>query len=163
MPTLKLHYDGWMALPIGLRQTLGLNSGDRIEADLVDGTLVLRPAAKPGTRRTAAKNKRARATDGDPAAAPKRRGRASKVDSQVEPTTSARPLVRIGPAKLVTRAELEMKKALPEAPPVPAARIRPDRVPQSVERRPFRNVEIRPLGPGRGHSKPRRQPSGSVA
>ena len=51
MPTLKLHYDGWIALPIGLRQTLGLNSGDRIEADLVDGALVLRPAAKPGTSR----------------------------------------------------------------------------------------------------------------
>ncbi len=163
MPTLKLHYDGWIALPIGVRQTLGLNSGDRIEADLVDGTLVLRPAAKPGTGRTAAKSTRARATDGDPAAAPKRRGRAPKADSPVEPSASAHPLVGIGPAKLVKKVELEMKEALPEAPPVPAKRIRPDRVSQSVERRPFRNVEIRPLGPGRGHSRPRRQPSGAVA
>ena len=49
MTTLKLHYDGWLALPAGMRQTLGLNSGDRIEATLVDGALVLRPskAKKP--------------------------------------------------------------------------------------------------------------------
>ena len=46
MPTLKLHYDGWIALPAGLRQALGLNSGDRITAELVDGALVLRPATK---------------------------------------------------------------------------------------------------------------------
>src|SRR4051812_41372145 len=51
MPTLKLHYDGWLALPAGLRHALGLNSGDRLEAELVDGALVLRPVAK--TRRPA--------------------------------------------------------------------------------------------------------------
>ena len=51
MPTLKLHYDGWLSLPAGLRQALGLNSGDRLEAELVDGALVLRPVAK--TRRPA--------------------------------------------------------------------------------------------------------------
>ena len=144
MPTLKLHYDGWIALPIGLRQTLGLNSGDRIEVDLVDGTLVLRPAAKRGARRTAAKSTRARATDGDPAAAPKRRGRPPKAAVAVEPSAPTHPLVGIGPAKLVKKAAVEMKEALPEAPPVPAAWIRPDRASQSVERRPFRNVEIRP-------------------
>ena len=145
MPTLKLHYDGWIALPIVLRQTLGLNTGDRIEVDLVDGTLVLRPAAKSGTKRTAAKDVRARATVGDPAAAPKRRGRPPKTNRPVKPSASAYPIVGIGPAKLVKKAELKMKEALQEAPPVPAARIRPDRVSQSVERRPFRNVEIRPL------------------
>jgi AbrB family looped-hinge helix DNA binding protein len=45
MTTLKLHYDGWLALPAGLREKLGLKSGDRLEAELVGGTLVLRPAA----------------------------------------------------------------------------------------------------------------------
>ena len=45
MPTLKLHYEGWVSLPTALRQQLGLNSGDRLEVDLVDGTIVLRPAA----------------------------------------------------------------------------------------------------------------------
>src|SRR4051794_17587526 len=46
MPTVKLHYEGWVSLPSGLRQKLGLNSGDRLEADLVNGTIVLRPATK---------------------------------------------------------------------------------------------------------------------
>ena len=46
MPTLKLHYEGWVSLPAVLRQQLGLNSGDRLDVDLVDGTIVLRPAAK---------------------------------------------------------------------------------------------------------------------
>ena len=45
MTTLKLHYDGWLALPAGLREKLGLKSGDRLEAELIGGTLVLRPAA----------------------------------------------------------------------------------------------------------------------
>src|SRR3954469_13198953 len=48
MPTLKLHYDGWIALPFSLRTGLALQSGDRLEADLVDGAIVLRRRA--GTR-----------------------------------------------------------------------------------------------------------------
>src|SRR5262245_43776279 len=44
LTTLKLHYDGWLALPAGLRQTLDLKTGDRLVAELVDGTIVLRPA-----------------------------------------------------------------------------------------------------------------------
>ena len=53
MPTVKLHYEGWVSLPSDLRRKLGLNSGDRLEADLVNGTIVLRPATKashPGPR-----------------------------------------------------------------------------------------------------------------
>jgi bifunctional DNA-binding transcriptional regulator/antitoxin component of YhaV-PrlF toxin-antitoxin module len=46
LATVKLHYDGWLALPAGLRQSLYLRSGDRLEAKLVDGTIVLRPAKK---------------------------------------------------------------------------------------------------------------------
>ena len=46
MPTVKLHYDGWVSLPSSIRQKLGLNSGDRLEADLVNGAIVLRPAVK---------------------------------------------------------------------------------------------------------------------
>ena len=34
---------------------------------------------------------------------------------------------------------------------------------QAVERRPFGNVEIRSLGPGRGHNRPRRLPPGPAA
>ena len=47
MTTLKLHYQGWLALPAGLRQKLGLKSGDQLEAELVRGTIVLRPAVRP--------------------------------------------------------------------------------------------------------------------
>ena len=46
MPTLKLHYDGWLLLPAALRRQLGLNSGDRLDVQLVDGTIVLRPATR---------------------------------------------------------------------------------------------------------------------
>ena len=43
LANFKLHYDGWLALPAGLRRTLDLNSGDRLVAELVDGAIVLRP------------------------------------------------------------------------------------------------------------------------
>jgi bifunctional DNA-binding transcriptional regulator/antitoxin component of YhaV-PrlF toxin-antitoxin module len=43
--TLKLHYDGWPALPAAFRQKLGLSKGTALEAELVGGTIVLRPAA----------------------------------------------------------------------------------------------------------------------
>ena len=46
MATLKLHPDGWLALPVALRRKLGLASGDRLEAELADGAIVLLPAAK---------------------------------------------------------------------------------------------------------------------
>ena len=42
MATLKLYYEGWLALPSGLRQKLGLKSGDRLEAELAGDTIVLR-------------------------------------------------------------------------------------------------------------------------
>jgi AbrB family looped-hinge helix DNA binding protein len=47
MSTLKLHYEGWLALPAGFRQKLGLKSGDRLEAELAGGTITLRPAGRP--------------------------------------------------------------------------------------------------------------------
>ena len=180
MPTLKLHYDGWIALPAGLREALGLSSGDRIEAELVDGTVRLRPAAKAGR---AARSTEAgvpapdvpspaagpegpargrRAADGG-VATPKRRGRPPKAVT-AQPTVSRHPLAGIGPARLVKKAELEARAA-PEAvvAPAPAARVRPERPSQAVERRPFGNVEIRSLGPGRGHNRPRRLPPGPAA
>ena len=44
MTTLKLHYDGWLALPAALRRELGLDKGAALEVELVDGTIVLRPS-----------------------------------------------------------------------------------------------------------------------
>ena len=188
MPTLKLHYDGWIALPAGIRQLLGLNSGDRLMAELADGALVLRPAAKkasvaatksiraavpiepeqgmlwlidePGAPK---KTRRAAKGTDESAAAPKRRGRPPKTVAGIAPPrVQANPIVGIGPAKLIKKAELAAVSVPPEAPPAPAVRIRPERISQPVERRPFRNVEVRTLGPGRGHNRPNRMPSGSV-
>ena len=45
MAILKLHYEGWLALPDNFRHMLGLKTGDRLQAELVDGTIVLRPAS----------------------------------------------------------------------------------------------------------------------
>lgn len=188
MPTLKLHYDGWIALPSELRQALGLSSGDRLAAALVDGALVLRPATKKARSAVVKKVGVAIPTEpeqgrlrlveepsaseeahrptrktGNHVAVPKRRGRPPKAAAAIaRPAVPANPIVGIGPAKLVKKAEPAPMMAPHEAPPAPTARIRPERIAQTVERRPFRNVEVRPLGPGRGHNRTRRAPSESV-
>ncbi len=183
MPTLKLHYDGWLALPAALRLALGLTSGDRVEAELVDGALVLRPVvkARSSAPRDAAANASAGADPEGPASgaipASRKRGRPRKTQDeggQIITSSGARgrprasthqpaseragpPLVSLGPPKLVKKADLEAKAA-PVDPATPAGGLaprmtRPDRIFQPVERRPFRNVEVRPLGPGRGHNR----------
>jgi hypothetical protein len=110
-----------------------------------------------------------RATPAKPAAnsgsavTPRRRGRPPKAQAAVQPRPTSHALVGIGPAKLIKKGELE-KNALPQdAAPAPVVRFRPERIAQTDERRPFRNVEIRSLGPGRGHNGQRRQRPGSGA
>ena len=143
MPTLKLHYDGWLSLPARLRQALGLNSGDRLEAELVDGALVLRPVAK--TQRPAPAGEAAVPVDADAAGtlplaadgAPVRRkpGRPRKVtpvaDEQVTAPKKARGRPRkatpagdsdaaastrpvLGPPKLLKKTDLEGRAAPPD-------------------------------------------------
>jgi bifunctional DNA-binding transcriptional regulator/antitoxin component of YhaV-PrlF toxin-antitoxin module len=184
MPTLKVHYDGWLSLPAGLRQKLGVGSGDRLEADLVDGAIVLRPAAKarrparreaettdapvadsaPAKRRPGRPRKAVDA--GETASAPRKaRGRPRKTMAILEPESVALPAVSIGPPKLLKKADLQPKAAPADPTPPPAAatgRARGDTGFQPVERRPFRNVEVRKLGPGRGHNRARRQSPGTA-
>jgi bifunctional DNA-binding transcriptional regulator/antitoxin component of YhaV-PrlF toxin-antitoxin module len=193
MATLKVHYDGWLALPSGLRRKLGVGSGDRLEADLVDGAIVLRPAARgrrparreegeeeaagpaaavtsetlpPTTTAAPAKRKPGRprkAVDtGELASAPaprKARGRPRKAAALAPaPEPVARPVVSVGPARLLKKADLPPKAAPPEPAPPPAdapRRARSDAGSRFEERRPFRHVEVRKLGPGRGHNRPR--------
>jgi AbrB family looped-hinge helix DNA binding protein len=193
MATLKVHYEGWVSLPSALRQKLGLGSGDRLEADLVDGAIVLRPAAKgrhPARREegeeeaadpaaagasgalpltaTAVPAKRKpgrprKAVDvGEPAPAPaprKARGRPRKAAALAPaPEPVARPVVSVGPARLLKKADLPPKAAPPDPAPPPAdapRRARSDAGSRFEERRPFRHVEVRKLGPGRGHNRPR--------
>ena len=45
MPSVTVHYDGWLQLPERMRKALGLDTGARLEADLVDGGLLLRGAS----------------------------------------------------------------------------------------------------------------------
>jgi bifunctional DNA-binding transcriptional regulator/antitoxin component of YhaV-PrlF toxin-antitoxin module len=197
MTTLKLHFDGWLALPADLRRKLGLGSGARLEADLVDGAIVLRPAARarrperrereaidPSTAETpsipeatagpaAAKRKPGRpwkvAVAGElaDASAPRRaRGRPRKAAAPApEPGPAVLPVVAVGTPKLVKKADLQPKAALQDSAP-PAAgtlgRVRNDAGSRFEERRPFRHVEVRKLGPGRGHNRPRRLQPGSA-
>lgn len=185
MRTLKLHYDGWLALPAGLRLALGLNSGDRLEAELVNDALVLRPASKARSAAPSLSSIEASVADvpgepsPEPAAMPAKRraGRPRKTEGdggQINTSVKTRgrsrtatetavlrqvalPSAGLGPAKLVKKVDLEAKAtaADPAMPTVMATSrvIRPDRISQPVERRPFRNVEVRPLGPGRGHNR----------
>jgi AbrB family looped-hinge helix DNA binding protein len=193
MATLKVHYEGWVSLPSALRQKLGLGSGDRLEAGLVDGAIVLRPAAKgrhPARREegeeeaadpaaagasgalpltaTAVPAKRKpgrprKAVDaGEPAPAPaprKARGRPRKAGALAPaPEPVVRPVVSVGPARLLKKADLQPKAAPPDPAPPPAVAPRRawgDAGSRFEERRPFRHVEVRKLGPGRGHNRPR--------
>ena len=207
MTTLKLYYAGWLALPAAFRQKLGLNTDTVLEAELVGGTIVLRPvvgakssaepAPEPETSEppaaaaapppaalttTPAKRKPGRPRKADaaqhepelmldtpeepapaeqpqPASVPERPcGRPRKVESQPKPEPA--PLTEVGVA-----SELRRKVVLPTALHEHGAvrGRRPERAMQGAgygyerdERRPFRQVEVRKLGPGRRHNRARR-------
>jgi antitoxin component of MazEF toxin-antitoxin module len=187
MPTLKLYYDGWLSLPAGLRQKLGLNNGDRLEAELVDGALVLRPSANarraaqheeeaagspadtaamvtstadavPAKRGPGRPRKVDRAGEVAPAAGPKRaRGRPRKTTLAPASAPETVPAISSEPGKLRKKADLQ-PAALAEqqaSPPRRPERPRSDAGSYVAERRPFRHVEVKKLGPGRGHNKRR--------
>jgi AbrB family looped-hinge helix DNA binding protein len=44
LPTIQLHYDGWLTLPAEARQHLNIATGDRLDIELTDDGLLLRPA-----------------------------------------------------------------------------------------------------------------------
>jgi AbrB family looped-hinge helix DNA binding protein len=44
MPSVQVHYDGWLALPEAVRRKLDVTTGDRLEVEVADGAVVLRPA-----------------------------------------------------------------------------------------------------------------------
>jgi bifunctional DNA-binding transcriptional regulator/antitoxin component of YhaV-PrlF toxin-antitoxin module len=43
MPKVRMNYDGWLALPAAMRQKLGVDTGNELEVEVVDGRIVLRP------------------------------------------------------------------------------------------------------------------------
>jgi hypothetical protein len=187
MTTLKLYYDGWLALPPALCRQLGLGTGDGLEAALVDGTLRLRPAAKrkglaendPATIEPAAEAT-ALAPVPPATSAEGPSGRPSQVAAPGQPEPAAapeRPLARLRkaeakpapePASLAeegARSGLWRKVALPtprEEPVAVRGRTRAWVMPptghEREERRPFPHVEVRKLGPGRRHHRSRGHP-----
>ena len=178
MPTLKLHYEGWLSLPAALRHRLGLSTGDRFEVELIEETLVLRPAAKakhptPGEDQEVATDSPApdvpeTLTLTDAAPARRKPGRPRTRDAAGECNPAATPKRPRGRPKVVRVPQLEpaLERAISSepwaAPPAvtaedaspppsrPASEIRPP----EVERRPFRNIEVRKLGPGRSRNRP---------
>ncbi len=54
MPSVQVHDDGWLALPEAVRRKLGVGTGDRLEAEVADGAVVLRPARRNGAAGRAA-------------------------------------------------------------------------------------------------------------
>lgn len=177
---------------------LDLKTGDRLQAELVGGAIVLRPtpakgalaapepvAEMPGgviaaaAATTAAPVKRPRGrprkVQADPShagllpglemplAAPRRKpGRPRKArpeEAALEPAPEA-PM----PGEEPVVWKLLPKAALPEASPNPVPEAPPPRRREPTwtgggaereERRPFRNVEVRKLGPGRQHNRSR--------
>jgi AbrB family looped-hinge helix DNA binding protein len=192
MPTLKVHYEGWVSLPSGLRRELGLSSGDRLEVQLVEGAIVLRPASKARAARPAAAAPEAPVAAAPSAGVPARRGpgrprKLASSDGLVPPAEAKRPRgrprkavlipepepvapspapVSSEPWKLRKKAELQAKAAGPEQavsvvrPPAP---VRSDSAFPLEERRPFRQVEIRKLGPRRKHNRSDRVRPGFAA
>ncbi len=188
MTTLKLYYGGWLALPAALRRTLGVGTGDGLEAELVDGTLRLRPVAGikgalEGEPEAAAPAAEAPAPAPSPPAVtsarrPSGRPRKVAVPQPPEPvTTPERPLARLRKAKPDpapepaflaeegARSELGRRMALPpprEEPVAVRGRVRawvmPNTGHEREERRPFPHVEVRKLGPGRRHHRSRGHP-----
>ena len=189
MPTLKLHYEGWVSLPVALRQQLGLNSGDRLDVELVDGTIMLRPTAK--VRRPAPRAGRGAVieppaveipeplthADTTPARRKPGRPRRQEAGDELAATTSKRPrgrprsagapqpepapvgtgATRNEPWKLRRKADLQPRAASVEHAPLPSPRpfrARSEAGSPAEERRPFHNVEVRKLGPGRRHNRP---------
>ena len=177
MSTVKIHYDGWICLPASLCRALGLSNGDRLAAELVDGALALHPVARRAcqdlhietTVSPAIDRPKETAPTGDAMPARRKPGRPRKntvaelapsapkealVTSEPEP--AAEPVVRREPWILRKKADLPPtasavdKSALPERRP----EWRSDDGFPFVERRPFRQVEVRKLGPGRGHNRP---------
>ena len=185
MPTLKLHYDGWVALPAAVRQQLGLNSGDKLDVALVDGTIVLRLAAKATrpvqsvdqeeavdppapdaignaarpdvapTRRGPGRPRKHQAGADAASPAPKRpRGRPKRIAAPAAELPPA-PTVSNEPWKLRRKADLQQQVARAEPAPLPSPlpyRTRSEAGSPAEERRPFRNVEVRKLGPRRRHN-----------
>ncbi len=44
MARVRIHYESWVALPADLRRSLGLEVGSELQAEFIDGAIIMRPA-----------------------------------------------------------------------------------------------------------------------
>ena len=90
MPTIQMHYDGWLTLPEAARHKLGVATGDRLEVEFTGNTVVLRPARRAG----AAERAPVQAEPAEPMTA-------EPVEVAPEPTPPAvpSPVVKRGPGR----------------------------------------------------------------
>ena len=70
MTTIQLHYDGWLSVPADVRQNLGIATGDRLDIELKDGTILLRPARAVKSVASSAPEPDVDLDDDEPVAAP---------------------------------------------------------------------------------------------
>src|SRR5919199_925573 len=80
MPTVKLHPEGWLALPDAVRRKLGVGSGDTLELQVVGNSAILRPA-------------KGKAASAEPEAAPEE----TAPPTEPEPSAAGEPASPIEP------------------------------------------------------------------
>jgi len=100
MSTVRLNYDGWLALPAPVRKKFDLSTGDQLDLELSDDAIVLRPRRTGGVVDQQAPE--LPVASAEPTAAP-------------PPATAAAPIVKRGPGR-------PRKSALPTIPPTLKAR-----------------------------------------
>ena len=101
MPRVKVHYDGWIALPADIRRRLGLKTGDQLDLEWTDGGLMLRSqnATDPTDEHDVAPSEALEEpapeprTTPKPKAKPRQRGSA-KLAGAVLPKTAGRKMSR---------------------------------------------------------------------
>jgi len=101
MSTVRLNYEGWLALPAAVRQKFGLHTGDQLELELSDDAIILRPQRAGGIVEKQAPELPVAAAEPTAPAPP--------------PAAAAAPIVKRGPGR-------PRKNALPTIPPTLKAR-----------------------------------------
>ena len=101
MSTVRLNYDGWLALPAAVRQKFGLVTGDQLDLELSDDAIILRPRRTGGVVEQQAPEL--------PVAS------AEPTTSSPPPAAAAAPIVKRGPGR-------PSKSGLPVVPPTLKAR-----------------------------------------
>ena len=101
MSTVRLNYDGWLALPAAVRQKFGLVTGDQLEIELSSDSIILRPQRSGGVVEREAPDLPVATAEPTAPAPP--------------PAAAAAPIVKRGPGR-------PRKSGLPTIPPTLKAR-----------------------------------------